>query len=101
MLPDSTGSDVDYYDRLNPQDPRTEMCEHYQRADSCGRCLEADYRPAVCLHELPVDVWCAECAAAAETMLAEAFTRMLAKIQETEDETKGAALAARFEGNRA
>lgn len=98
MFPDHTGSDVDYYDRLNPQDPRTEMCEHGQRAENCGRCLEADYRPAVCLHGLTVDTWCADCSVAAETMLADAFTRMLAKIQEAEDETKGAALAARFGG---
>ena len=97
MFPDHVGSDIDYYDRLNPQDPRTEMCEHGRQADTCGICLEAEYRPAVCLHGLTVDTYCPDCAVAAETMLAGAFLRMLAKIQEVEDETKGAALAARFD----
>lgn len=81
MFPDNTaGSDVDYYDRLNPQDPRTEMCEHGQQAENCGRCLEADYRPAVCLHGLTLDASCPDCQVAGELALAAAFTKMLDKI---------------------
>ena len=82
MFPDKTGSDVDYYERLNPQNPGHDFCRH-----------------GVDLHEAT----CYPCAFGEETelsasdVLGAALVVMLDKIREHEDETKGAALAARFE----
>lgn len=85
MFRDDTGSDVDYYDRLNPQNPGHEFCKHNVDLDEafCWRCkVERDERA----REL-----------SASDVLSAALVVMLDKIREHEDETKGAALAARFE----
>ena len=61
-----------------------EWCsEHGQRRESCGPCWDAE-RAAV--RELTT-----------EELLGAALVAMLERIQERDDETKGAYLAARFE----
>ena len=83
-------SDMDNY--------RPDECEH------CGLsacCCETDADgPIVCAHNRTVGEFCAECDVAAEMHLAGMFDRILRRIQQEEDETTGAALAARFGGNR-
>ena len=56
--------------------------------------------PEMCAHRVRLHDYCAECAVAGEMALADAFVRMLAKVQQTQDEETGAALAARFEVTR-
>jgi hypothetical protein len=72
----------------------------------CGRCLQPDDEcecphdadaPERCLHGLTVGELCAECQTLAIEQLEAEFIRRLDQIRQIEDETKGAALAARFE----
>jgi hypothetical protein len=90
MFPDYTGSDVDYYERLNPQDPGHEFCRHLVDLDeaTCYQCVveRAQRSAATAGDEL-----------SASDVLSAALVAMLKKIQERDDETMGAALAARFE----
>lgn len=64
---------------------------------ACGCPSDAD-APIRCLHGQWLHEYCAECAVAGEMALVGALARMLDTIQRHEDETKGAALAARFGG---
>ena len=73
----------------------SEWCfDHGQRKDSCGRCRqqEIDDELIALTGEGPYRN--------GATVLGEALCQMLARIQERDDETKGTALAARFEGRQ-
>jgi hypothetical protein len=63
--------------------------------DPCDCPSDAD-APILCAHGKNVDTWCAACTVAAEMTMAGMLARMLAKIQQREDEAMGADLAARF-----
>jgi hypothetical protein len=78
----------------------------YLPDDACPRCGEdrdvcecpqdAD-APEICAHGRTLGEWCPECDVAATEQLAGMFRRLLDRIQQTEDETMGAAMVARFE----
>ena len=80
-------SDMDGY-----RDPICRECG----ADICACPSDAD-APLVCAHGVEVGTCCGLCEAAAFDGLARMFAHVLDRIRERDDETKGAALAARFE----
>lgn len=86
-------SDMDGYrpDGACPQ------CGDDETVCLCPHDLDA---PALCLHgvEMGGYRYCPDCAVAGETMLAVSTARALRRIQQDDDETMGAALAARFGG---
>lgn len=71
-------------------------CDRCGDRDEC-ECPDDLDGPIYCGHGKDVDTYCVECAVAGEMALAGAFAAMLDKLQEREDEAKGAALAARFD----
>jgi len=81
---------------VTPHIDDTPICPQCRQED-CDCPQDAD-GPIYCIHGKDVDTFCVECSVEAEMQLAGMFARMLARIQEREDETKGAALAARFGG---
>lgn len=81
MFPDHWGSDYDYDTAMgNAAEPEDWCHEHQQRGSTCGPCVSREL--------------------SASDVLSAALVVMLDKIREHEDETKGAALAARFEKGR-
>lgn len=92
-MPPHDGSDLDHATWQNP----TPRCPHGNE-EPCPDCDQDRglNEPLVCAHGKTVGEWCAACDVAGQEALAGWFVRLLDRVREREDETKGAALAARF-----
>ncbi len=103
MRPDAYASDLDYEAQMGQARPDSDLCPHGidlmdAGCGACVMCREDDWKPLLCAHGYDMGHDCAECAVAAEMQLAAMFDKVLRRIQQHEDETKGVALAARFGG---
>lgn len=82
MFPDHTGSDVDYYERLNPSDPGHRYCPHGIDTDAarCCICAPLAQDEATCNHGRTVAEPCRACEDALTEAMGSALVRAMDRI---------------------